>query len=341
MPVGHNVRVKRMRKVLSPREVREELPVPHVLAQKTILHRSEIAKILHQTDDRFLVVVGPCSIHDTEASLEYAGKLAELQRRLRKIKVVMRTYFEKPRTTIGWKGLINDPDVSGGFDIESGLRRARELLIEVVKKDLPVGTEFLDPTTPQYFSELVSWASIGARTTESQTHRQMASGLSMPVGYKNATSGEILTAVNAMVSARNPHHFLGVDDDGCNCIVETTGNPDGHLILRGGEVPNYFPESIRKATRALLDHNMQPSLLVDCSHANCERKSSNQVKVWDSIISQRKRNPNIIGAMLESFLFEGKQAPNSSELRYGVSITDECLSWEQTRGLLLEAEARL
>lgn len=250
----------------------------------------------------------------------------------------MRVYFEKPRTTTGWKGLINDPHLDESYNIETGLRKARSLLLSITNLDLPVATEFLDPITPQYLADLISWAAIGARTTESQTHREMASGLSMPVGFKNGTDGGLQGAINAMGAAMRPHSFLGIDQDGVTSIIRTTGNPIGHIVLRGGRNrPNYDPESIRETISQLAKVNLPQVLMVDCSHANSEKKHAQQEKVWRSVIDQRvKGNSALIGVMLESYLKEGTQplTENRTDLQYGVSITDECIGWETTERLL-------
>jgi 3-deoxy-7-phosphoheptulonate synthase len=257
----------------------------------------------------------------------------------------MRVYFEKPRTTTGWKGLINDPHLDGSFDMESGIRMAREILRHVTELGLPAGTELLDPITPQYVADLLAWAAIGARTTESQTHRQMASGLSMPVGFKNGTDGSLQTAVDALATAHQPHSFLGIDQEGQTAIICTRGNPWGHLILRGGRSgPNYAPSTIAEAAAALSKAGLSPRLMVDCSHANSGKRHENQAIVWHSVLQQRRRKDSaLIGMMLESHLFEGSQKLNGdpSTLEYGVSITDECIGWEETEELLREAHSRV
>jgi 3-deoxy-7-phosphoheptulonate synthase len=293
-----------------------------------------------------LVIVGPCSIHDERAALEYATRLQGLCGELgERLYVIMRVYFEKPRTAVGWKGLINDPHLDGSFDIEGGIRKAREILLRITELGLPAATEMLDPIIPQYIADLVSWAAIGARTTESQTHRQMASGLSMPVGYKNGTDGSLQGALDAMSAARHAHSFLGIDDDGLTAIIDTRGNPWGHLILRGGRSgPNYDPAIIADAVAALRRAGLPAGLAVDCSHANSGRKFENQGKVWRSVLAQRAAgNRDLIGVMLESNLHEGSQAlgDDPAQLRYGVSVTDECIGWEETESLLREGAALL
>lgn len=295
--------------------------------------------ILHRKDPRLLVVVGPCSIHDVNGALEYAQKLNTLRKAFAgQMEIVMRVYFEKPRTTIDWKGLINDPDLDNSQDIESGLKIARRLLRDLAAMGVPAGTEFLDLVIPQYIADLIAWAAIGARTTESQTHRELASGLSMPVGFKNATDGGLQIAVDAMTSARTSHSFLGIDQDGFTSIVRTTGNPDGHVVLRGGRLQtNYDAQSIRDAEAKLAQAGLPPVLIVDCSHANAAKQPARQEDVWRSIIEQRVGGTrSLIGAMIESYLHEGSQPipKKLTELRHGVSITDACISWETTERML-------
>ena len=309
-------------------------------ANRTVVDgRNTIISILKRIDPRLLVVVGPCSIHDPKAALEYARRLKALQADLAEnFHIVMRVYFEKPRTTIGWKGLIYDPHLNGSDDIATGLERARELLLAITGLGLPAATEFLDPVVPQYIADLVSWAAIGARTTESQTHRQLASGLSMPVGFKNGTDGSLQIAIDAMRSAMSPHSFLGIDQEGVTSIVRTTGNPDGHIVLRGGRLhPNYDAESIREAAESLKKSGLPETLMVDCSHANSSKQHARQEEVWHSLIEQRKNGTHAItGVMIESNLFEGSQPiqPDLAALQYGVSITDACLGWEVTERML-------
>jgi len=286
-----------------------------------------------------LVVVGPCSIHDADAALDYGKRLKKLREELGdQIEIVMRVYFEKPRTTIGWKGLINDPHLDGTYDIETGLKKARRLLLELTSMGLPAATEFLDPIIPQYTADLITWAAVGARTTESQTHREMASGLSMPVGFKNGTDGSLQIALDAMQSARTPHSFLGIDQDGITSIIRTTGNTTGHIVLRGGRArTNYDADSIREAELKLQQNGLPPVLMVDCSHANSGKQHARQEEVWRSVIEQRAGGSrSLIGLMVESFLTEGSQAfPRpKSELAYGVSITDACIGWDATERML-------
>jgi 3-deoxy-7-phosphoheptulonate synthase len=290
-------------------------------------------------------VVGPCSIHDTKSALEYAKRLAALAPEVAdQFVLVMRVYFEKPRTTIGWKGLINDPHLDGSYDVETGLHLARRLLLDVSELGMPSATEFLDPVVPQYIADLVTWAAIGARTTESQTHREMASGLSMPVGFKNGTDGSLQIAFDAMHSARHPHHFLGIDQDGFTSVVRTMGNPDGHVVLRGGRArTNFDAASIADAAAQLKKAGLPDGLMVDCSHANSLKQHAKQEEVWQNLISQRVEGCDpLIGVMLESHLHEGNQAPAQlSSLKYGVSITDACLSWEVTERMLRHGAERL
>ena len=309
-------------------------------ANRTVVAgREAISAILKQTDPRLLVVVGPCSIHDPKGAIEYATRLNALRKELEdQLLIVMRVYFEKPRTTVGWKGLIYDPHLNGSDNIQAGLKQARELLLQITEMGLPTATEFLDPVVPQYIADLVSWAAIGARTTESQTHRQMASGLSMPVGFKNGTDGGLQIAIDAMQSAMRPHSFLGIDQDGYTCIVRTTGNPDGHVVLRGGRLnTNFDAESIRIAAESLTKAGLPPTLMVDCSHANSLKQHAKQEEVWRSLIEQRVAGSKpITGVMIESNLAEGSQSipENLAALRYGVSVTDACLGWEVTESAL-------
>jgi len=309
-------------------------------ANRTVVEgREAVKRILRREDPRQLVIVGPCSIHDVEGALEYAVRLNRLREEFAsRLCIVMRVYFEKPRTTIGWKGLINDPHLDGSYDIETGLMKARKLLLQITEMGLPAGTEFLDPIVPQYLADLVSWAAVGARTTESQTHREMASGLSMPVGFKNATDGSLQIAIDAMTAARTPHSFLGIDQDGVTSIVRTTGNPDGHVVLRGGRLQaNYDPESIALATATLAKAGLPPVLMVDCSHANSGKQHARQEEVWRSVVAQRSAgNDSLIGLMVESYLNEGSQPipRNLPDLRHGVSVTDACVGWETTERML-------
>jgi len=332
-----NLRVAELKKLVAPVELCAELPLGKTLTEKVVANRKTVRDIIHLEDPRLLVVVGPCSIHDPEAALDYAQRLAAVTEQVKdRYFIVMRVYFEKPRTTIGWKGFINDPHLDDSCDMEHGLHAARKLMLDIAALGLPIATEFLDPIVPQYTADLVTWSAIGARTTESQTHREMASGLSMPVGFKNATDGNIQVAINAIESASIPHSFLGIDQDGRTAVVKTTGNPNTHLVLRGGDKqPNFEVPEVTYATCKLEAAGLDPSLMVDCSHANASKTARNQVRVWKDILKQRARgNCPITGAMLESFIEEGNQKI-SGNLEYGLSITDPCLDWETTERMLL------
>jgi 3-deoxy-7-phosphoheptulonate synthase len=334
-----DLHIREIVRLEAPGKLKAELPITEA-ASATVAHgRETVTRILRQEDPRLLVVVGPCSIHDVRGALEYANKLIALRKAFAsRMEIVMRVYFEKPRTTIGWKGLINDPHLDDSQDIESGLKIARRLLLDITNMDLPAATEFLDPIIPQYTADLITWAAIGARTTESQTHREMASGLSMPVGFKNATDGSLQIAIDAMQSARAPHSFLGMDQEGFTSIVRTKGNPNGHLVLRGGRTQtNYDAKSIREAGTKLIQVGLPPVLMVDCSHANSGKQPARQEDVWRSIVEQRVGGTrSLMGAMIESYLQEGNQPipKHPADLRYGVSITDACVSWETTERLL-------
>ena len=334
----HDLRVSRIIRLPSPGALKGMLPVDEQVISTVTVGRREVEQILTGMDSRLLVIVGPCSIHDVDAAREYAGRLARLRTELQhELCIMMRVYFEKPRTTIGWKGFINDPHLDDTYDIEHGLYHARKLLIEINEMGLPAATEFLDPISPQYVADVVSWAAIGARTIESQTHRQMASGLSMPVGFKNSTDGRLGVAVDAIRSAMHPHSFLGIDQDGYSSVITTKGNPFGHLVLRGGPKPNYDEASIAAAELLLGKAGLQQSLLVDCSHANSGKKHERQLTVWEHILKQKEAgNKSIVGVMIESNLYCGNQPfPEDPEkLMYGVSITDECLAWEETECML-------
>jgi len=343
-----NVNVTGFTELVSPGELERSLPMSSRAHRTVVEGRETIQNLLTGADPRMLLVCGPCSIHDPQAAMDYAVRLADLKERLAdRLYIVMRVYFEKPRTTVGWKGLINDPHLDGSFDINTGLRTARKLLLDINETGLAAGTEFLDPFTPQYIDDLVAWAAIGARTTESQTHRQMASGLSMPVGFKNATNGEVKVALNAMKSARHPHHFLGVDEQGRACVVSTRGNPWGHLILRGGSgKPNYDPDNVAAAAATLREAELPAALMVDCSHANSGKQHDQQEAVWQNLIRQRIDAPGqtpVIGAMMESNLGEGRQdiPEDRSRMQYGVSVTDSCIGWPKTEELLVEGHKSL
>ncbi len=341
-----NVHVSDEQVISTPDALAKELPVSEHALSVIKTSRQIISDIIHRKDGRLLVITGPCSIHDIDAAKEYALKLKELHESCKDtLFIVMRVYFEKPRTTVGWKGLINDPHMDGSFDIEAGLRKARELLIWLAELELPVATEALDPISPQYLAELFSWAAIGARTSESQTHREMASGLSMPVGFKNGTDGSLNIAMNALESAASGHSFLGINNEGQVSIISTKGNPDGHVILRGGKQPNYDSVCIAECERQLEDAQLSGGLVVDCSHANSNKDYRRQPLVADNVINQIvDGNQSIIGLMLESHLNAGNQKSDGktmAELDYGVSITDGCISWPQTVDLLKLARDKL
>jgi len=341
-PHVEDVRVCGLRRLVTPAQMKAEWPLSPALAARVLAARSTAKAIIAGRDPRLMVVVGPCSIHDPEAALEYARRLVEISRQVAdRLFVVMRVYFEKPRTTTGWKGLINDPHLDESCDVAHGLTLARKILLDLVTLGLPTATEFLDPIVPQYTADLVAWAAIGARTTEAQTHREMASGLSMPVGFKNGTDGDIQVAMDAMKSARAPHSFLGIDQNGSTSIVQTTGNPDTHIVLRGGRSgPNYSPEHVAAAVEKLQKSGLNPALMIDCSHANSGKDPARQPDVWRSLVDQRHRGQRaIIGAMLESHLHGGSQPlrEKRESLRYGVSITDGCMDWETTKELFLHS----
>ncbi len=330
----------------SPEALIAEIPRSDKQAEFMAESREIIRNILNGTDPRFLLIVGPCSIHDTKAGIEYAEKLAKLAEEVKdKVYIVMRVYFEKPRTTVGWKGLIMDPNLDGSDDIADGLRIARKFLCEILDLGLPTATELLDPITPQYIAGLISWSAIGARTTESQTHRQMASGLSMPLGFKNTTTGDLIAAVNAINAATQPQTFLGVSEQGVASAVTTSGNPDCHIILRGGEDgPNYSAEHVADTVTQLSSKGACDSIMIDASHANCEKNDKLMPDVYRAIFQQRAEgNKKVIGAMLESHLVAGNQKfPQPlSDLTYGQSITDKCIDWDTTVQLVKETHAAL
>jgi 3-deoxy-7-phosphoheptulonate synthase len=334
-----DLHVKEIVRLLTPRELKAQSLATEVINATVARSRERVVRILRQEDPRLLVVIGPCSIHDEKGALDYATRLNALREKFAdRLEIVMRIYFEKPRTTIGWKGLINDPHLDGSQDIETGLKIARKLLLDITGMGLPAATEFLDPIVPQYIADLISWAAIGARTTESQTHREMASGLSMPVGLKNNTDGSLQSAIDAMGAARHPHSFLGIDQDGVTSIVRTTGNSNTHIVLRGGRAQaNYDAESIRAAEEKLKSGKLPPVLMVDCSHANSGKQHARQEDVWRSVIQQRIAGTrSLIGLMVESNLNEGNQPipKNLADLRYGVSLTDSCIGWETTERML-------
>jgi 3-deoxy-7-phosphoheptulonate synthase len=330
--------------LIPPAILRKELPMTEAANRTVVASREAVKRILRQEDHRLLVIVGPCSIHDIDAAREYARRLNALRQELQDhLCIIMRVYFEKPRTTVGWKGFIFDPHLNGSDDMVTGLSQARQLLLDINEMGLPAATETLDPITPQYLADLISWAAIGARTTESQTHREMASGLSMPVGFKNSTEGVLQVAIDAMEAARNPHTFLGVDKEGRTAVIRTQGNPWGHVVLRGGKArPNYDLESIDAACEQLRLAHLEPVLMVDCSHAKSNKQYEHQEELLNTILKQRSAgNRALIGMMIESNLCEGSQKipKDLSQLHYGVSVTDACVSWETTERMLRQAYA--
>jgi 3-deoxy-7-phosphoheptulonate synthase len=332
-----DLRIREILELTPPSHLLREFPVSDAVAATTANARQAIHRILHRMDDRVVVVIGPCSIHDPKAALDYARRLVEQRRRFANgLEVVMRVYFEKPRTTVGWKGLINDPLLDGSFEINRGLRLARELLLEINSLGLPAGVEFLDMITPQYIADLVSWGAIGARTTESQIHRELASGLSCPVGFKNGTDGNLGIALDAIRSASQPHHFLSVTKGGHSAIVHTMGNEDCHVILRGGKVPNYDAASIEAAARQSAAANVACRLMIDASHGNSQKKPENQIRVVQDVAGQiAGGDDRIFGMMIESHLVAGRQDLVAGKpLTYGQSITDACIAWDDSVGLL-------
>jgi len=338
-----NLRVVDTTVLQGPDDITRELPLSDRASEVVARARTQIESVIHGQDKRKLVIVGPCSIHDPDAALEYANRLCEVSERLSdRLLIIMRVYFEKPRTTVGWKGLINDPHLDGSFDIPTGIRKARTLLRDLAEMGIPSATEMLDPIIPQYLADSVAWTAIGARTTESQTHREMASGLSMPVGFKNGTDGSLGVAVNAMITASTPHSFLGIDGSGRVGVVRTAGNPHTHLVLRGGAGgPNYDSASVARAVEALKRANVNPRVLVDCSHDNSNKNPERQPEVVSSVgVQLQAGNPYILGVMLESNLVGGRQdLKNKANLVYGQSITDACVSWEQALPLFGELAA--
>ena len=339
-----NLHVRSQLTLLPPSQLHDDIPASPRATQTVSAARRTMASILAGRDRRLFVVVGPCSIHDPLAAMEYARRLKALADELAdQLFIVMRVYFEKPRTTVGWKGLINDPHMDDSFCIDEGLHVARRLLVDLNDLGLPCGTEALDPITPQYLGDLIAWSAIGARTTESQTHRELASGLSSPVGFKNGTDGNLDVALNAMLSAAQPHAFLGINGDGQVAVTQTRGNAFGHLILRGGAVPNYDSVAVSEAESALQSSRLPVNIVVDCSHANSRKNHALQTLVLKDVVHQIvDGNQAIKGVMLESNLFEGNQKLGKvQDLRYGVSITDACLGWDTTAACLREAATRL
>lgn len=342
----NNLKVAAITPIIAPADLRQVFPMSDNGREFVSRSRERIKDILHRRDSRLMVVVGPCSIHDPDAAVEYAKRLSSLARRVQdQLLLVMRVYFEKPRTTVGWKGLINDPDMDGSHNISKGLGIARGLLCKLTDLGVPVANEMLDPITPEYVADLISWGAIGARTTESQTHRELASGLSFPIGFKNGTDGNLQIAIDAMISARAPHSFLGINREGRTSIVQTTGNPDVHIVLRGGSrKPNYHPDDISHTEESLTKSGLFNTIMVDCSHGNSNKDFRKQPDVLEQVINQVvSGNNSLSGIMLESNLEEGNQKvpADHSQLKYGVSITDACINWDTTERVLLEAHRRL
>jgi len=338
----NDLHISGLRPLVAPVDLKQEFPMNELCNETVIASRKTICDIMMKKDKRLLALVGPCSLHDIEAAEDYASLLRELAKKLEdRIYIVMRVYFEKPRTTIGWRGLIVDPYLDGSYRIEEGMKLARKFLIKITESGLPAGSEMLDPIVPQYIDDLISWAAIGARTTESPTHRDLASGLSMPVGFKNGTSGSLEIALEALTSCIHPHSFIGIDQQGQTCILDTTGNSAVHLIMRGGRSgPNYYEEDVERAEELFRKAGLEPAIMVDCSHANSGKKQQRQERVLHAVLDQRTRGrKSIIGIMLESNIKEGKQdiAKGYSSLEYGISVTDECIGWEKTEELLNRA----
>lgn len=338
--MAHNtddLRINAIKELSPPAHLSREFPLTEKASATTFGSRSAIQKILRGEDDRLLLIIGPCSIHDTVAAKEYAGRLVKLRDEYEKdLEIVMRVYFEKPRTTVGWKGLINDPDLDNSFRINEGLRLARELLLSINELGLPAASEYLDMISPQYISDLVSWGAIGARTTESQTHRELASGISCPVGFKNGTDGNIKIAIDAVKAAAHPHHFLGVTKGGHSAIVSTNGNDDGHVILRGGTEPNYDKQNVQDACAQIAAAGLREVLMIDASHANSNKKAENQIGVVADIAQQMADgDKRIIGVMVESNLVAGRQdLVERQPLTYGQSITDGCVGWDDSARII-------
>jgi 3-deoxy-7-phosphoheptulonate synthase len=340
-----NLKIKSINPIIAPSDLRQVFPISAEGSEFVSAAREQIKNIIKGKDQRLMVVVGPCSIHDPKAAIEYGERLSKLAKQVSdQLLIIMRVYFEKPRTTIGWKGVINDPDMNGTHLISKGLGIARSLLCRMTALKLPVATEMLDPITPEYLADMLCWGAIGARTTESQTHRELASGLSFPIGFKNGTDGNLQIAIDAMIAAQHTHSFLGINRDGLTSIIQTTGNPEVHIVLRGGKKPNYYAEDIKKTEEMLEKNRLFPTIMVDCSHGNSEKNHENQPLVLDNVISQIVAgNRSISGVMIESFLEAGNQPTpqDLTQLKYGVSITDKCIDWETTERTLWEAHGRL
>lgn len=341
----YNINIANERLLPPPKQIKATLPLSNQAKGFIFSSRNAVRKIINRQDHRLLLIVGPCSIHDLKAAQEYASRLKELASECHDLfLIVMRAYFEKPRTSLGWKGFINDPNLDGSFCIDQGLSKAREFLLNLAELELPAATEALDPITFQYIDDLVSWTAIGARTTESQTHRELASGLSAPVGFKNSTDGSIIAAVNAIKAASQPHHFLGINQQGKVTILQTKGNNYCHLVLRGGDRTNYDSVSVAICEKELARFDLRRNIIIDCSHANCFKDQSLQPLVFDNCVNQIiEGNKSIIGLMLESFLNAGTQPKNAElhHLKYGVSITDPCIDWRTTESTIRRAYQKL
>lgn len=325
--------------LVAPKALKLETPLQNANFATVVESREILRNIITKKDPRLIAIIGPCSIHDREAAIDYAAKLRDLRRQVMdRIYIIMRVYFEKPRTVLGWKGLITDPHLNGSYDIALGLRLAREILLEITAMGVPAGSEMLDPIVPQYIDDLISWAAIGARTTESQTHREMASGLSMPVGFKNGTDGSYEVAVNALKSSRSEHSFIGIDQNGKTSVLKTRGNPYAHIISRGGaERPNYSVDDIEEAEELMEKADLDPAILIDCSHGNSRKRAQRQERVLRGILDLKRQSvDSVIGFMLESNLFPGSQQipADVSTLKYGISITDECVGWDDTKRMV-------
>ena len=342
-PKADDLRITRVRPLIAPAVLMQEIPLTAPASEFVLRSRRAVEAVLDGRDRRVLLVVGPCSIHDTRAALEYADKLRALAERVReRLLIVMRVYFEKPRTVMGWKGLINDPDLDGSYRINKGLRLARALLAEIAARELPAGTEFLDTTFGQFYADLVSWGAIGARTAESQIHRELASGLSMPVGIKNRTDGDVRVAVDAIRAARAKHLFPSLTKEGAPAILETSGNPYAHLVLRGGTQPNWDAASVGAAAGLLREHAVLDAIMVDCSHANSGRDPEQQRAVALGVAAQRRAGQGALrGLMIESHLVGGRQEPSARPLVHGQSVTDACLGWEATQRLVEDLASEL
>jgi len=342
----NNLKITAITPIIAPADLRQVFPLSAVRAEFVNKSRQSLKNILHRQDQRLMVVVGPCSIHDTHCAVDYARRLAALARRVDdQLMLVMRVYFEKPRTTVGWKGLINDPDMNGSHLISKGLGIARNLLIKLTELEVPVANEMLDPITPEYVADMISWGAIGARTTESQTHREMSSGLSFPVGFKNGTDGNLQIAIDAMKAAQHQHSFLGINREGRTSIIQTSGNPDVHIVLRGGSNKvNYLPEDIIHTEEMLLKNGLFPTIMVDCSHGNSNKDYLKQPEVLENVVKQVvDGNSSISGVMIESNIVGGNQkiSEDLDKMTYGVSITDACIDWDTTERILLEAHKSL